>query len=121
MNQKQQQLQIIQTLNNHMVTKEALQSSKNDIIPIIGSEMLFRIGSATEANALELSNNLVALFKNVISGNPDAARRSLEMIQSSSLPQETVDKLIADFSTYLEETEEDTNGYAKVMKNQPKK
>jgi hypothetical protein len=118
---KQQQLQIIQTLNNHMVTKEALQSSKNDIIPIIGSEMLFRLGTATEANALELSNNLVALFKNVISGNSDAARRSLEMIESSNLPKETVDKLIADFSTYLEETDEDTNGYAKVMKNQPKK
>lgn len=117
---KQQQVQIRQTVNNHMVTKEALQSSKNDIIPIIGSEMLFRIGSATEANALELSNNLVALFKNVIRGNPDAARRSLEMIQSSSLPQETVDKLIADFSTYLEETEEDTNGYSKVLKNEPK-
>ncbi len=118
---KQQQLQIIQAINNHMVTKEALQTSKNDIIPIIGSEMLFRIGTSTEANALELSDNLIALFKNIISGNSDAARRSLEMIESSNLPKETVDKLIADFSTYLKETEEDTNGYAKVMKNQPKK
>ena len=115
---KQQLCTIVQTKTNHMIAKEALQSSKNDIIPIIGSEMLFKLGNVSQTNALELSNNLVALFKNVLTRNAAGTKRSLEMLKEANLPQEAVDKIMTDFSGFLEKidiSDENTDDKPKVL------
>lgn len=111
---KNQQFQIYQTIVNHLISRNALQTSKDDIIPIISSEMLFSISSISSRNALELSNNLIGLFKNVIEQNVDGAKENLEMLKISNLPQETIDKIIADFSTYIEEVDKNREEILKL-------
>lgn len=90
---RQQQVQLFQTIQNHITTRTALQTSKNDIIPVIGSEILFSIGNISQREALELSNNLVILFKGIIGNNTEATKQSLEALKISDIPQELVDSI----------------------------
>ena len=98
---KQQQIQIATAIINHMVSRSALQTCRDDIIPIIGSEMLFSISNISGKNALELSNNLLKLFKSVIDQNMDDTKETLDNIKQYDLPEEAIGKIVTDFTDYM--------------------
>ena len=106
---KNQQLQIASTIINHLITRNALQTSKDDIIPIISSGILFSLGNKTNKNALELSNSLVGLFKNVIEQDVVGAKENLKVLKTSNLSQDTVDKIVSDFDSFVKEIESNKN------------
>ena len=99
---KQQQLHLFQTIQNHITTRTALQTSKNDVIPVIGSEMLFNIGNMSQKESLELSNNLVVLFKGIIGNNVEVTKKSLEALKITDIPQDLLDSI----TLYIEQLDE---------------
>ncbi len=105
---RQQEVQLFQTIQNHITTKTALQTSKNDVIPVIGSEILFRIGTMSQKEALELSNNLVILFKGIIGNNTEATKQSLEALKITEVPQELLDNI----TLYIKQLDEKDNSDA---------
>lgn len=98
-----QQFQVYQTIINHLITRNALQTSRDDIIPIISSEVLFSISNISSRNALELSNSLVGLFKNVIGQDVSGVKANLKVLKSSNLPMDTVNKIVDDFDSFVDE------------------
>ena len=106
---KNEQFHIYETMLEHIITRSALQTSKDDIIPLIGSEYLISIGKNTQANALEFSNNLIKLFDSILSQNIVETKKSLAKLESSNLPLEIVDKLMVDLNNYMEEIEQRDN------------
>lgn len=96
-----QQVQIATTIINHMLSRGTLQTCRDDIIPIIGSKMLFSISNNSGKNALELSNNLLKLFKSVIDQNMTDTMEILETIKNSDLPEDAISKIVTDFTNYM--------------------
>ena len=102
---KNEQFHIYETMLEHIITRSALQTSKDDIIPLIGSEYLITLGKNNQKNALEFSNNLVKLFDSILCQNISETRKSLEKIEGYNLPVEIVDKLMTDLNNYMDEVE----------------
>jgi len=99
---KQELLRIHQAIVNHFITINALKTSRDDIIPLIGSELLINIGKNSENNALEISNNLINLFHNILDQNVVETEKNLEALKGTVLPDVTIEKIQRDISSYIE-------------------
>lgn len=100
---KREQFSVYQTILNHFMTINALKTSKNDILPLIESEVFINMGKKSEINALELSNSLIALFHSVIEKNAEGTKQNLEILKKSSIPENALKEITTDLDKYLTE------------------
>ena len=113
---KQELLRINQTIANHFITINALETAKNDLIPLIGSELAIGIGRNTENEALKLSQNLIGLFESLLTKNTDEALDNMELLRESNLPEEIYSTLNSDITTYLKNVSESNRLTERVKK-----
>lgn len=98
---KQELIRINQTISNHFITINALEMARNDLLPLIGSELAIGRGRNTENEALEISKNVIGLFQSLLDKNALDATKNMELLKSSSMPAELVDALNQDILLYI--------------------
>lgn len=112
---KQELYKIHMMIINHSFTLDTLKTSRDDIIPLIGSNILIMKGTNTENKALELSHNLVMLLNGLFSKNVDQINLTMDKIKDSLISdatmfqiEETVQRYISNISL-VEGNENDKN------------
>lgn len=100
---KQELLKINQTIINHFITISSLEMARDDLLPLIGSELAINKGKETENQALELSSNIVNLFKAILVRNVSDTVENMEKIKESSIDNSILSLLHTDVSSYLEQ------------------
>lgn len=99
---KQELFLINQAIVNHFITVNALETARDDLIPLIGAEYAIGEGRNTEKQALELSQNVVALFQSLLSRNIESTMSHLKMLENSILPADTFTQISSDVEGYLQ-------------------
>lgn len=100
---KQELIKINQSILNHFITINALETARDDLIPIIQMELAMSIGKNTEKQALELSSNIIAIFKGLITRNEEDTLLNIEKLQQSILDQNSITKIQKDIQIYFSE------------------
>ena len=110
--------QIYQAISNHVITYNALNISKNVIIPMISSGVLFKIGNISQRKAIALSNSLVGLFKTAIAQDVNGVKSNLKNLKVVDLPQGTIDDIINSFDSFIEEINNSKNDLLALTNNE---
>ena len=97
----QELIRINQAIVNHFITINALEMAKNDLFPLIASELSITRGRRTEKEALELSHGVMNLFQALLSRNVEEATSHLELLKRSNLPTEILDSLNNDMVSLI--------------------
>ena len=100
---QQDLLRINDAITNHFITINALEMAKNDLLPLIGSELALTTGRLSEEQALSVSGSVLDLFRSLLTRNVSAAKDNMEMIRNSGLPSDIVETLTRDVDGYLED------------------
>ncbi len=82
----QELFKINQIIINHFVTINALEMARDDLLPLIGSEVAINMGITSAQKANELTNNVMSLFKAILDRNVSETKKLLETI-SAEYPQ----------------------------------
>lgn len=99
---KQELLKVNQAIVNHFITINALEMAKDDLLPLIGSELALTQGRNTENKSLDLSENVIGLFQSLLSRNVEGAVENMEKLKQSSLSADTFALLNRDIEVYLQ-------------------
>lgn len=99
---KQELVKVNQAEVNHFITINALEIARDDLIPLIGSELAIARGKESENRALDLSNNVVGLFEAILSRNIEGTVENIQKLKQSTLSEETYRLINRDIKTYLE-------------------
>ena len=99
---QQELVKVHQAIVNHFITINALKTSRDDLIPLIGSELMIGVGIASESSALDISSNILGLFHTVLDKNVEGTAELLGKLKNTSLPEATVDKITADIGGYID-------------------
>lgn len=94
-------VQIHQSIINHFVTISSLKTAREDLVPLIASEIAISIGNNTERKSLELSKCVVGLFNSLLERNAEGTKENLERLKSTGLSKETISKISNDLESYL--------------------
>lgn len=100
---KQELVKINQSIINHFVTINALQTAKDDLIPIIQMELAMNVGKDSENRSLELSESVVLLFQSLLTRNMEKSLVNMEKLENSLLDQRTLLKIQKDVKIYFDE------------------
>lgn len=100
---QQELLKVNQAIVNHFITINALEMARDDLLPLINSELAIGKGRNTENQSLEISQNVINLFKSLLDRNVDGAVDNIEKLRSSSLSTDILASLNKDVEIYLQE------------------
>ena len=107
-------IRINDSITNHFITINALEMAKNDLLPLIGSELALASGRASEEQALELSGSVLNLFSSLLTRNISETKSNMELIRNSGLPEDVVEMLSKDVDGYLEDLGEEAKLKARI-------
>lgn len=99
---QQELLKVNQAIVNHFVTINALEMARDDLLPLIGSELALGQGRNTENRSLELSQNVMQLFQSLLDRNVDSAVENMEQLRRTSLSADVFESLNRDIQVYLQ-------------------
>lgn len=99
---QQELFKINQAIVNHFITINALEMARDDLLPLIGSELAIYQGRDTENKALEVSQSVIGLLQSLLTRNVDTAVQNMEQLKQASLPEEVFASLNKDIRVYLE-------------------
>ena len=97
---EQQLLRINQAAANHFITINALETAKNDLLPLIATEIAIAKGIDSEKDAILVTENIMNLFKSLLARNIDEANVNLDMLKKLDLPENYVNALQMDLMQY---------------------
>ena len=89
---------------NHFITINALEMARDDLIPLIGSEVIIGTGFISNNNAMQITNDVIGLFQAILAQNVEQTRIMLERL--NNMPNIDVTKLNANVNGYIEMLEE---------------
>lgn len=89
---------------NHFITINALEMARDDLIPLIGSEVIIGTGFITNNNAMQITNDVIGLFQAILAQNVEQTKIMLERL--NNMPNIDVTKLNANVNGYIEMLEE---------------
>lgn len=89
---------------NHFITINALEMARDDLIPLIGSEVIIGTGFISNNNAMQITNDVIGLFQAILAQNVEQTKIMLERL--NSMPNIDVTKLNANVNGYIEMLEE---------------
>ena len=98
---KQELVKVHRAIINHFITINALQTSKNAILPLLATEIAIGVGTTTNTEALEISNGLISLFQNVVNKNIEATMNNLQLLQQTSLTQEQLAPITSTVTAFI--------------------
>ena len=111
---KQELFKVNQAIVNHFITINALEMARDDLLPLIGSELALTQGRNTENKSLDLSKNVIELFQSLLSRNVTGAVENMEKLKQSSLSANTFELLNKDIEVYLQGLRQSTQLEGKV-------
>ena len=118
---KQELFKINQIIINHFITINTLEMARDDLLPLIGSELAINIGRNTENSALELSQSVMGLFQSLLTRNVDTAQENIERISNIGINNDTLELINRDISNYMLNLNlivKDNDSKTKVLTNQ---
>lgn len=89
---------------NHFITINALEMTRDDLLPLIGSEVIMGKGFISNNNAMEITNDVIGLFQALLTQNVEQTKIMLERL--NNMPNIDVTKLNANVNGYIEMLEE---------------
>ena len=89
---------------NHFITINALEMARDDLIPLIGSEVIMGKGFISNNNAMQITNDVISLFQAILAQNVEQTKIMLERL--NNMPNIDVTKLNANVNGYIEMLEE---------------
>lgn len=89
---------------NHFITINALEMARDDLIPLIGSEVIMGKGFISNNNAMQITNDVIGLFQAILAQNVEQTKIMLERL--NNMPNIDVTKLNANVNGYIEMLEE---------------
>lgn len=89
---------------NHFITINALEMARDDLIPLIGSEIIIGTGFISNNNAMQITNDVIGLFQAILAQNVEQTKIMLERL--NNMPNIDVTKLNANVNGYIEMLEE---------------
>ena len=89
---------------NHFITINALEMARDDLIPLIGSEVIIGTGFISNNNAMQITNDVIGLFQALLAQNVEQTKIMLERL--NNMPNIDVTKLNANVNGYIEMLEE---------------
>lgn len=89
---------------NHFITINALEMARDDLIPLIGSEVIIGTGFISNNNAMQITNDVIGLFQAILAQNVEQTKIMLERL--NNMPNIDVTKLNANVNDYIEMLEE---------------
>ena len=89
---------------NHFITINALEMARDDLIPLIGSEVIIGTGFISNNNAIQITNDVIGLFQAILAQNVEQTKIMLERL--NNMPNIDVTKLNANVNGYIEMLEE---------------
>ena len=78
--------------------------ARDDLIPLIGSEVIIGTGFISNNNAMQITNDVIALFQAILAQNVEQTKIMLERL--NNMPNIDVTKLNANVNGYIEMLEE---------------
>lgn len=99
---QQELLKVNQAIVNHFITINALEMARDDLLPLIGSELAIGQGRSTENSSLELSQNVVHLLQSLLDRNVEGATQNIEQLRSSNISSDIFESLNKDIEIYLQ-------------------
>lgn len=113
---QQELVKVNQAIMTHFITINTLELAKHDLLPIIGSELAIAKGRDTENQALELSQNVIALLQDLLAMNVDGAVKNMEHLKNAAIPPEIFSSLSRDIQTYVDSVERIGSASERVAK-----
>ena len=89
---------------NHFITINALEMARDELIPLIGSEVIIGTGFISNNNAMQITNDVIGLFQAILAQNVEQTKIMLERL--NNMPNIDVTKLNANVNGYIEMLEE---------------
>lgn len=99
---QQELIKVNQAIVNHFITINALETARDDLLPLVGSELALNQGRSTENQSLELSQNVMQLFQSLLERNVDNAVANMEQLRRSNLSSGVFESLTRDIEVYLQ-------------------
>ncbi len=99
---KQELVSVHRAIINHFITINALQTSKNAILPVLASELAINMGNKSESNAIDLTNNLFGLMQSVVNKNVDLTQSNLAKLRATSASNDLFASIDREVTQYLE-------------------
>lgn len=75
--------------------------ARDDLLPLISSELIINEGNKTEASSLELSKNIMDLFKAMLDRNVDSTKEVLNKINNIYSLNGTMELLNMSINNYI--------------------
>lgn len=97
----QELFKINQAIVNHFITINALEMARDDLLPLISSEILISQGNKDVNSSLELSKNIMNLFKAMLERNVDSTKEVLTKINSIYSLNGTTELLNMHINNYI--------------------
>ena len=98
---QQELIKINQAIVNHFTTINALEMAKNDLLPLITTEVALNNGINSEYQSIEMAQNIFNLFKSLLDKNQEDTNQNIELLKQSSLSSDMLSKINADVELYL--------------------
>ena len=105
----QELFKINQAIVNHFITINALEMARDDLLPLISSEILISQGNKDVNSSLELSKNIMDLFKAMLERNVDSTKEVLTKINSIYSLNGTTELLNMHINNYINTIDDTTD------------
>lgn len=112
----QELVKLNQMIVNHFLTINALETARDDLLPLIGSELLIGQGIENEKRTIELSKDVMDLFKALLYKNADDAKITLDKLNDFYNAKGTINVLNSSVTSYIETLEQ-----SNIKTEEPKK
>ncbi len=103
---KQQLVMINQVMASHMITIDGLERSRDDFMPIIGSQIAIQAGLTTQGQSIELTQGVINLMDSLIGRNQDKANETVQLLKAYDLPEDTYDRMEKAVDTFFDRMDE---------------
>lgn len=95
-------LKVNQAIVSHFVTINSLEMARDDLIPLIESELIIAEGRETENKALDLSKSVMGLFESLLTRNVESTIENMSKLQKSTISHEVMTSINNDIQTYIQ-------------------
>ena len=102
---RQNLLSINQNMMMHVLTINTLKMARDDLIPLVVSQLAITKGQVTEKEGIELSENVFSLFQSLLLRNVEGALDNIRDLRKSIIDPETMALLDKDIKNYVEQFE----------------
>ncbi len=98
---KQEIMKINQAIVSHFITINALEMARDDLFPLIGSELALIGGRNSEASSMTLTKGVIDLFQSLLERNVTGVNSNMDAIKRLNVPKELMQALNKDVQTFI--------------------